>query len=263
MGAAFDTVGFSLLNPGATFTAATPSPGDSFVVRAFPVQSSRARLFRVIRQGVTAGGVRILSPLLHDNVRGITQLTTETPTTFAFPREVQQDLRPQDTLIVQISGGGAETDAGALMLYYNDLPGANARLAMPADILPRIKNIKPMEVDFTTVVAGTGWLDTVITTTEDLLHANTDYAVLGYTVDTAGVAVGIKGIDTSNLRVCGPASTASIVTGDYFWETSMRDGIPMIPIFNSANKGSTFVSMLAVAAAATKVILNLAELTTP
>lgn len=260
MGVAFETVGFQLLNPGATFVAATVAPGDSFTVRAFPVGTAKARLFRVIRQGVTAGGVRILSPLLHDNVRGITQLTTETPTTFAFPREVSQELRPQDTLQVQISGGGAETDAGALIVYYTDLPGAQARLFSPSDIGPRIKTIKPLEVDFTTVVAGTGWLDTVITATEDLTHANTDYAILGYTVDTACVAIGIKGIDTSNLRVCGPGSTASIVTGDYYWENALRENLPMIPVFNSANKGSTFVSAYAVAAAATKVILNLAEL---
>ena len=262
MGVAFDTVAFSAANPTATFgtVAPTVASGDSFTVRAYPVQTALARLFRVIRQGVTTGGVRVLSPLLHDNVRGITILTTETPAVFAFPREVQQILRPQDTLVVQLSGGAAETDAGALLIYYSDLPGASARLYSPADIGPRIKSIKPLEVDFTTVVAGTGWLDTVITATEDLTHANTDYAVLGYTCDTACTAVGIKGIDTSNLRVCGPGSTSSLVTGDYFWENSVRENLPMIPVFNSANKGATFVSAFAVAAAATKVILNLAEL---
>lgn len=261
MGVAFDTIAFSLANPGAAFVAATVASGDSFTVRAFPVQTAKARLFRVNRQGATSGGVRILSPLFHDNVRGITQLTTETPTQFAFPREVGQELRPQDTLVVQISGGGAETDAGSLSIYYTDLPGAGARLYSPGDIGPRIKTIKPLEVDFTSVVAGTGWLDTVITTTEDLTHANTDYAVLGYTVDVAGVAVGIKGIDTSNLRVCGPASTSSLATADFFWENALRENLPLIPVFNAANKGSTFVSFFAVAAAATKVILNLAELT--
>ena len=262
MGVAFDTVGFAATNPGAGFVAATPASGDSFTVRAFSVASAKARLFRVIRQGASEGGVRVLSPLLHDNVRGITQITTETPTTFAFPREVAQELRPQDTLTVQISGGGAEVDAGALLIYYTDLPGASARLYSPSDILPRIKTIKPLEVDFTSQVATSGWLDTVITATEDLSHANTDYAVLGYTTDAPGVAVGIKGIDTSNMRVCGPASTSSIVTGDYFWENSIRENLPMIPVFNAANKGSTFVSFLSVAAAATKVVLNLAELTT-
>lgn len=262
MGVAYDTVAFSLANPGATFTAATVASGDSFTVRAYPVQTAVAKLLRVTRQGATSGGVRILSPLLHDNVRGITQLTTQTPTEFAFPREVTQILRPQDALVVQISGGGAETDAGALSIYYTDLPGANARLFSPADILPRIKTIKPLEVDFTTNAAASGWLDTVITTTEDLTHANTDYAVLGYTTDTAATVIGVKGIDTSNLRVCGPGTTSTIVTADYFWEASLRDNLPMIPVFNSANKGSTFVSAFAVAAAATKVFLNLAELTT-
>ena len=108
---------------------------------------------------------------------------------------------------------------------------------------------------------GTGWLDTAINATEDNLHANTDYAVLGYTIDVACIAVGIKGIDTSNLRVCGPGSTSSIATGDYFWENALRENLPMIPVFNSANNAATFVSALSVAAAASKVILNCAELT--
>lgn len=262
MGVAYDTVGFGLTNPGAAFVAATVVPGDSFTVRAFPVSSAKAFLFRVMRQGVTTGGIRILSPLFHDNVRGITILSTETPSAFAFPREVRQELRPQDALQVQISGGGAEADAGALGIYYTDLPGASARLYSPSDILPRIKTIKPIEVDFTTVVIGTGWLDTAINATEDNLHANTDYAILGYTVDTACTAIGIKGIDTSNMRVCGPGVTSSLATGDYFWENALRENLPMIPVFNSANKAATFVSALAVAAAATKVILNCAELTT-
>lgn len=258
--AAIDTVAFSLANPGGTFTAATAASGDSFTVRNFNIATDAARLVKVFRQGATSGGVRILSPLLHDAVRGITILTSETPAVFAFPRETGQLLRPQDGLTVQITGGGAETDAGALQIYYSTLPGASARLFMPADILPRIIRIKPLEVDFTTNAAASGWLDTVITTTEDLTHANTDYAVLGYTTDTAGTAFGIKGIDTGNLRVCGPGSTSSIVTGDYFWEASLRDQIPYIPVFNSANKGGTFLSSFAVAAAATKVLLNLAEL---
>jgi hypothetical protein len=258
MGLAYDTVAFGLANPGATFAAATAATGDSFVVRSFPA-TAHGYLLRVVRQGVTEGGVRILSPLLHDNVRGITQLTVETPTVFAFPREVKQELRPQDALSVLLTGGTGETDAGCLINYYTDLPGASARLFSPADIVGRIKSIKPLEVDLTPT--ANAWLDTVITTTEDLTHANTDYAVLGYTIDNPIVALGIKGIDTSNFRVCGPGSISSLVTADFFWEMSLRDGLPCIPVFNSANKGGTFVSTYGVPSVASKVLLNLAELT--
>lgn len=257
MGLAFDTVGFTLANPGAAFTAAAAITGDSLTVRSFGM-SAHAYLLRVVRQGATEGGVRVLSPLLHDNVRGITILTNETPAVFAFPREVKQELRPQDALTVQLTGGTAETDGGALINYYTDLPGASARLYAPADIAPRIKTIKPIEIDVTPT--ANAWLDTVITTTEDLTHANTDYAVLGFTIDNPIIAVGIKGIDTSNFRVCGPGSTSSLVTGDFFWEMSLRDGLPCIPVFNSANKGGTFLSTYGVPSVASKVILNCAEL---
>src|SRR6478609_9497656 len=117
MGLAYDTVGFTLANPGATFTAATAATGDSFTVRSFAA-TAHGYLLRVVRQGVTEGGVRVLSPLLHDNVRGITILTVETPAVFAFPREVKQELRPQDALSVQLTGGTGETDSGCLINYY-------------------------------------------------------------------------------------------------------------------------------------------------
>src|SRR5579859_3396824 len=127
MGIAYDTVGFTLANPGATFAAAAALSGDTLVVRNF-VPTGHAYLLRVVRQGVTEGGVRILSPSLHDTVRGITILDTETPSVFSFPREVKQELRPADTLAVQLTGGTGETDGGALVIYYTDVPGLQARL---------------------------------------------------------------------------------------------------------------------------------------
>lgn len=260
MGIGFETLGGSVTNQ-TTLTALTMNSGDSLVIRNFPFTSAHAYLFRAVRQSVTAGQLRILSPLLHDNTKGLTFSVSETPTQFTFPEGVYQELRPQDTLVVQTFGSGAELTAVALDVYYTDLPGVSGRFYSPGDIKPRIKTLKALEVDMTTVIASSGWTDTVITTTEDTTHANTDYAVLGYYTDTAMCTIAVKGIDTGNLRAGGPGSTDSVVTGDYFWRLSVREGLPMIPVFNSANKGATFVSTFAVAAVASKVTLMLAELT--
>src|SRR6266851_1774009 len=59
-----------------------------------------------------------------------------------------------------------------------------------------IQSVKSIEVDATTNIIGSGWLDTAINATEDVLHANTDYAILGYDTETACTAVAFKGIDT-------------------------------------------------------------------
>lgn len=256
---AIDTVGFAATNPGAAL-AATPNTGDSFTVRNFP-QTNNARLMAIGRQGATEGLVRVRSPLLHDFVRGIMFTPSETPVAVTMPRYAGQSLHPQDVLTVELGGGAAEVDAGFLSIYYDTVPGASPRLHSFGDIAGIIKNIKPVEVDFNTAATAGQWADTAITTTENLLHANTDYAVLGYIVDVAVCAFGVRGVDTGNLRVCGPGVVRSEVTANWFIEQSLQSGLPHIPVISSANQGAIFASCMAVATgAAIKGQLVLAEL---
>lgn len=259
MGLAVDSIAGYITNQTA-LTAITLASGDSLTVRNFPQAAAKAFLHALAVQSATKGQLRIISPLTHDNVTGLTYSYSETPAPFLFPRENLLQLQPQDALVVQQLGGSAESDSCVLSIYYTDLPGASARLVMPADLAGRIKYIKAIEVDQTTNVVTSGWKDTAINATEDQLHANTDYAILGYDSDTAVTWVSFKGSDTGNLRVGGPGPTSSIVTGDYFVEKSLRDQIPFIPVFNSANKASFYLSTIAVAAVATKFTVNVAEL---
>ncbi len=258
---ALDTVAARIANPGATFTAAAAVAGDSLVVRNF-APTATCSLINLIRRGATSGAARVRSPLLHDNVRGIALTTGITPSTFGLPRELSQQLFAQDSLIVELTGGAAETDLAILVLLYSDLLGAAARLHTNGDIVPLLKNIKPVTVAVTNSATIGNWTDTVITTTEDLLHANRDYAVLGFVTDTAQAAIGIKGADTANLRVGGPGSTNVEDTASYFVDQGIYHNIPFIPVINSANKGSTFVSTCdSVASSTPNVTLILAELT--
>jgi len=257
---AIDTVVGHAANPSSTFTAVTFNSGDSGVVRNF-AQTDTAMLERITRVGGTSGAARVLSPLLHDNVRGITFTSAESPTHYLMPQQRGEQLRPQDTLTVQVTGGTAETDLVALSIYYSNLPGATARLYNWADIMPLIAHIKPMEVDCTNSATVGAWTDTLITTTENLLKANTDYAVLGFVTDIAQGMVGIKGQETNNLRVCGPGATLTDTTSNFFVEWSQREQTPHIPVFNAANAGNTYVSTCDVTASTTpKVQLILAQL---
>jgi hypothetical protein len=200
---------------------------------------------------------------LHDNVEGIQYITPETPGEFLFPKGAAQTLRAQDTLSVTTTGGTAESDLVYLSLYYNDLPGIAARLRMPADVFPHIQQYKVLNTAVTTSATTGTWNDTVITTTEDLLIANRDYAVLGYITDVAVAVVAVKGTDTGNLRIGGPGTAASRDTSNFFIEWSDREGTPHIPIINSANKGSIFISAAdSAASTAVKVQLILALMDT-
>lgn len=260
MGIAAETVAFFATNPGAAGIAATMATGDSNRVRTFN-PASPGKILSAGRQGVTEGFLQIASPALHDNVRGIRFITSETPTSFALPREIGQPLVSGDTLTLSLSGGAAEVDGGMLTAFYSDLAGIQARLHTWGDVAGMIEHIKILEVDFNTAAVAMQWADTVITTTEDLLNADRSYAVLGYSTDIALCAVGIKGQETGNLRLCGPGITRTDDTADYFAELAETYGLPMIPVISANNKGSIFVSAAAVAVgAAAKVCLYLARL---
>ena len=255
---AIDTVVGHAANASTTFTAVTFNTGDSGAVRSFPAADS-AKVERVLRGGATSGAVRVLSPRVHDNVRGITFTTAENPSVFEMPRQMGQVVYPQDTLSISVTGGTAETDLAALSIYYTNLPGSNARLHNWGDFASLIRYIKPLEVDVTNSATIGTWTDTVITTTEDLLIANTDYAVLGYTTDVSISLIGIKGTETGNLRIAGPGTTTTDDTTSFFVDWSAAEGTPHIPVINSANKGGIFVSTADVVASTTpKVQLILA-----
>lgn len=260
MGMAAETVAFFATNPGAAGLAATMATGDSNRVRTFNPQAP-GKILSASRQGVTEGFLQVASPALHDNVRGIRFITSETPTSFALPREIGQPLVSGDTLNFTLSGGAAEVDGGTLTSFYQDLSGISARLHMWADLAGQVEHIKVLEVDFNTAATAMQWQDTVITTTEDLLNADRSYAVLGYSTDIAMAAVGLKGQETGNLRLCGPGVTRTDDTADYFAELAETYGLPMIPVISANNKGSIFVCAAAVqVATAAKVCLYLARL---
>lgn len=160
----------------------------------------------------------------------------------ALPRQIQQDLYAQDTLTFNVLGTASDVIVGALGIYYDGVPGASARLFNPGDVMGLVKYIKILEVAITTNGTAGAWEDAVFTTTENLLKANTDYAVLGYLTDVACAVVGLKGQETGNLRICGPGTTTTFDTSEYFIERSLDTGRPHIPVINAANVNNLYAS---------------------
>jgi len=262
--AAIDTIACYQGTVNSTLAAGTFATGDSGTVRNFPQQAS-CYLAQTFYDDVTTPlAWRVRSPLLHDNVQGIRFNSTVSAPSRQFPGALNQQLQPQDQLTVELSTAASTGKAlGVLELYYTQLPGAAARLYGPGDIIGNIDNIKPIYIAVGSGANTAGqWYDLVITTSEDLTHANTDYAVLGATFDQAVACIAVKGVDTGNLRVGIPGGTNDPFGPDFLWRLSEEMGMPCIPVINSANKGSTYVSIVSSAAtgAAGTITLYLAEL---
>ena len=247
-----------------TLTAGVIATGDSAVVRNFP-QSASAKIIGAMYDDVTTPlPWRVRSPLLHDNVRGIQFGPGSTAPATLWPTGVVQELEAQDTLTFELSTAASTGKAlGVVQVFYSDLPGATARLYSPGDILGIVRNVKPVTIAFGSGANTAGqWYDLVITTTENLLRANTDYAVLGMTLDVAVAALAIKGLDTGNLRCACPGGVNNPLGSTYVVTLAKETGLPTIPVINAANAGSTYASIISSAAtgAASTFTLYLAEL---
>lgn len=244
MGLAMQLLTGRVTNAGATLTALTMDTGDTNTVRSFPFGSSPAYIDNLWAFGATAGVVRVRSPRLHDVSQGIRLRYNVSNPAPLLPDYARQILYPQDVLTLEMSGGGAETDVLTALAIYEDLPGVSAQLATWDQISPRVRNLAGIECNLTTsATAGQYGGSQALNANFDTLKRNEQYAILGYTVDTACCTVGITGPDLGNLRVGGPGSTRTELTSGWFTDLSVREGKPMIPIINSANIANTTVDI--------------------
>lgn len=265
-GLAVDTVLCTSTQGGASAfpTALAAVAPDSLQVRA-TVGQSGAELMAFIAGSDAAGNeFRITSPLLHDNVTGLTWVAPENPAMFLVPSYSSIKVEELDTLAVNGQCGAATTITAGLVIHYRDLRGTQANLYRWGDIEPDIYKYKVIQVQLGAIAVG-AWTDTAITATEDQLHANKSYAVIGYDVSPAVDIVGLKGVATGNLRMCGPGFAQTINLSDYFIFMSERHNMPYIPVFQANDRKAFNVvaaNHAAKAAQAVTVSLVVAELKT-
>lgn len=261
MGLAIDTICSYYNSPGAAFTnTVITNSGDSLTIRNFPT-SNHAFIHSVIRRHNTSGAVRLISPLVHDNVTGLTWYTSETPSIHEMPPMAEQAVQPADTLTISVTGDTTHYANVYTGIYYDNMTGASANLYQWGDISGAIKSVKPMTVAITNSGTIGTWVDTVITTTENQLHSTSYYAVLGLSTDTAIGAMGVKGAFTGNLRVTCPGASTPEDTSFYFVNKANYHGKPFIPVFNGQDRGAVYVTTGDNAASSTaNITLVLAEL---
>lgn len=252
-------------NPGATLTTLTTSGGGSNVVRGTDTSKPTWLMSSWAFNG-SAGEFRITSPRLHDQAQGIRNRVTaslsEPLTNGRHTAAIAQRLYAQDNLTLQISGGAAEIDLGALLIGYEALDGVAGRFIDLPTLKKSIVNLVTAEVTVTAVATGLWGGAVAINSSFDTLIANTDYALLGAMTDTRGLAIGVTAVDFGNLRVgipCEPSMRN--MTQNWFMGLAQMYVGAWIPVFNSANKSTTLIDVTTNGAGGTYVInLELAQL---
>lgn len=239
----------------------TAMAGDTFTVPSFSL-SNPAYLENFWVNGASSDWASIRSPRMHDNNQGIRVQTGGTKNYPLLPFGTNQPLYPTDTPTVTLDETAAATGGITALYGFSDLPGVDPRLGSWADIQPRIKQISGVQVNLGAVAAiGDYSAGVAINATYDNFDAGKDYALLGYEVSAAVLALAIQGQDTGNLKVGGPGTANPWITRDWFVRLSEASGRPYIPIIAANNKGSTQVYQTdSSAAAAQDVSLIFAEL---
>lgn len=243
MGKALQMVTGFVTAPSTTLTAWTMASGDTLAVRSM-AEGSQAHLLNVWCDNQAAGSIQIKSPLFHDDVTGIQANIVASEVYPLLPQFIGQRLYSQDTLSVKQSGSATAGDieSGSMLLYYDNVNGADAKLFMPGEIFPRIQHIMTA---YNTLALGTsgGYSgEEKITDEINNWKANRDYALLGYVVSAECCSVGWRGNATANLRLGGPGNeTQKEMTANWFVYLSQMTGKPCIPVFNTADNASILI----------------------
>ena len=241
--AALDTITSTGTAIGASLAATTIASGDSFQIKnAAPNTDIFLLNFWVDAQ--VAGQVRIRTPKGHDNVDMIRARTQIGVLKTVMPVGAPQKMYAQDTEIVELAGSAVAGDIESVVqqVFYQSLPGQDARLQTWDQVRPKIRNIIGVRLAIT-LGSTAGYNGArAINDDVDLLKANQDYAVLGMMTDTETAAICLRGPDTANLRCSVPGEPD--LTEDTSWWfrwLSIHYGLPTIPVINSANKGGTLI----------------------
>jgi hypothetical protein len=253
MGRIIDTItSFKDAITGGGFESLAAASGDSLSLR-FLDQSADIRLLEAWGgNNASKCDFSIMSPLLHDNNRGIrfahpfnpTQSVADgNPTLYMSPYETQK-YRPSDTLTVQVSGTAAD-DVTFTQLVMYDGPGVpDGRYISYEECMARSVNLVGIRVSpsahATTSTYGTA---ENLNADDDRLKANTFYALIGATTDLPFTTLTIKGPETGNFRVPMPGVPQGNLLGGWFLELSRRFQRPLVPVFNANNKGNIQVEV--------------------
>jgi hypothetical protein len=168
-----------------------------------------------------------------------------------------------DTLSLIATTTASDCIAFSWLTEYDDLPGASAMFTTPAQVAALHKS--RVGIACNAVASGTAGAygtSRAINADDDRLHANTWYAILGVNVQTDVLTVSMLGPDWGGQRIGLPAGAIEIKSSSFFLDQSDKWNKPLIPCFNSNNKGNTLVQVCDSAASTNpKIDIQMVELT--
>jgi hypothetical protein len=244
MGRAFEVqMGFCTA-PSTTLTAITPQDQDSLRVKSVK-DRSKIWLRQAWNLNQTAGQMLIRSPRMHDVGDNITTGAPAANPVNLLNSIYFEQLYPQDLIDIRLSGSGTAGDLefAAWLTEYEDLEGIDQSLIDIAELTRRGEHVFSIRNTIATPTSGNWATAEALNLEIGNFKANTEYAILGYQVDTNCIAVAYRGTQTGNLRYGGPGNKDKVfLTREFFADLARAYGGRCIPKFNASNVGNFTVN---------------------
>lgn len=175
------------------------------------------------------------------------------------------DVFKSDTATIQVSGTAADDVLVSYNILYDDLPGANSQLMDWQAVLGLKKSIVSVACNaVASATPGAYGATRALNADDDRLHANTYYAILGYSVQTQVTTISLKGPGTGGQRIGCPAGALDLRSDTWFVDQTIKYGIPLIPWINSNDKGNYLLEVAdGEASTSPKIDVLMVELTGP
>lgn len=238
-----EAVGFGATAPGASGAAAAAFTGDSLTIKNART-GSRILIVGHISDQQTLGWQQMTHPSGHDTTRGYRASVPTGVTGNLLPVGLSIPMQPQELMSVTILGSATAGDIeqGVFLVWYEDSPFVVGHLITNDELMSRAVDVTTVQLSLATGTAG-GWSGSeAINADSDLLRANTDYAILGVTSTAECLAVGIRAPDFGGQRVAIPAGAGwQQEQAEWFPRLAQETKLPMIPVFNSANRANILI----------------------
>lgn len=225
---------------GTTFTGITMNTGDTLTIRNL----GSPELLAVWSFTQGDGSIRLIGTGFHDTTQGLRlrhDMSRILPLFEGFAGK-GQPLVKGDVLTVAVTGSATAGDVEThhLLIHY-DTP--LARLLNPSEVAGRIKRVVGIDIEFAAIASGDYSGEQAINADFSLLHADTEYAILGYMFDEDYGCIGFREATmTGGRRVAGPGpASRPDLTKDWFVRASSLWNRPMIPVFKQGDQGNLLV----------------------
>lgn len=236
-----ELLGYSATQPN-TGGAAAALTGDSLVIKN-NIGNLGPRILAGWAFNQTTGFHQIAFPTGHDTTRGYRARVVAADIQQLMPTGIALPLTSQEQLAITIAGSNTAGDVeqGALLVHYPNLPGIQMQAISWAQLQSKMQSLTTIEATLTGAAAGyTG--EELITAESDLLLANRQYAVLGATTQTECCSLYMRGPDFGNVKVGVPGNDVDQeLANQWFAVLARAHDLPVIPVFNSANKAATYI----------------------